>query len=290
MKALLELETGSDDLLSGDPKLTALSSLLSRLKTLAPPKLHPPPPPPRLRDLLLRCPVGGGGGGDEISASPAHRVRAPVVDRPPLHRPAALPELPRARRVNALDRPRVRLSQGYDRGFQSSSSGRRLLRRRDPAVGPELVEDRPGARPRRRSSPSPQRADLVDPEPIVDLLHATARSPGSSRSCRPSPNPRRGQRPGFGHGARDPPTTARKDADRRHDRPGPDRGADGAPEVVRPVGDRGGSGGAGVPVRRDGMSEVAAFQMEVGEAAAQSDERKLKRQVLRRVEGVDCGR
>ncbi|KAJ0965921.1 hypothetical protein J5N97_027059 [Dioscorea zingiberensis] len=35
MKALLELETGSEDLFSGDPKLSALSHLLSHLKALA---------------------------------------------------------------------------------------------------------------------------------------------------------------------------------------------------------------------------------------------------------------
>lgn len=61
MKALLELETGSDDLFSGDPRLSTLSHLLSRLKALAS-SLHSAAATGGLRSFLRRR-----SGGHELS-------------------------------------------------------------------------------------------------------------------------------------------------------------------------------------------------------------------------------
>ncbi|KAJ6830493.1 putative basic proline-rich protein-like [Iris pallida] len=62
MKALLVLQNGSDDLLSGDPHLSTLSSLLSRLKSLL---SSPSPKKPRFPPFHSVLP--GATGSRQIS-------------------------------------------------------------------------------------------------------------------------------------------------------------------------------------------------------------------------------
>ncbi|KAJ6831348.1 putative basic proline-rich protein-like [Iris pallida] len=115
MKALLVLQNGSDDLLSGDPHLSTLSSLLFRLKSLLSSPSPKKPRFPPFQSFLLRrhrkpteISILAGSIGSELQS---------WIDRESLDRLLS-PSISDDDKSTLLAALESRLSLGLDRGFQ----------------------------------------------------------------------------------------------------------------------------------------------------------------------------
>lgn len=111
MKALLELETGSDDLFSGDPRLSTLSHLLSRLKALAS-SLHSAAATGGLRSFLRRR--SGGHELSRVAGSIGSEIQS-WIDRESTDR--LVSDDVRAALLLALE-ARLKAAHGFDRDLQ----------------------------------------------------------------------------------------------------------------------------------------------------------------------------
>lgn len=150
MKALLELHTGSDDLLSGDPKLTTLSSLLSRLKSLAS-SLNSSTHDGRRRGVglasLLRRRSTDGEGGEisRVAGSIGSELQS-WIDRRSIDWliSSATSDDEKTSLLAVLE---SRLAQGFDRGFQDL-----LLRSNAFAAVESLLSDQASSKSVRERS------------------------------------------------------------------------------------------------------------------------------------------
>lgn len=123
MKALLELETGSEDLLSGDPNLSTLSHLLSHLKALASSLRSQSPSHGSgtgggLLKLLLRRRFTGHGEISRVAGSIGSEIQSWIDREYADNLIAALRSQSDDEKIDLLSAMETRVSRGFDQGLQ----------------------------------------------------------------------------------------------------------------------------------------------------------------------------
>ncbi|KAJ4792592.1 hypothetical protein LUZ62_043838 [Rhynchospora pubera] len=125
MRALLELETGSDDLFSGDPLLSPLRHLLSKLRSLS--SSLPSTPPNKsigtsfLNSIFRRPKSPHHAMVSRVAGSISAEIQS-WIDRETLHRlvSALGSQFSDEERATLLLALETRASEGFDRGFQDT--------------------------------------------------------------------------------------------------------------------------------------------------------------------------